>query len=78
MGIDGTPVGPGASAAAADKAITSMKADTDPAGSVFSTLKLNSTKQAKTSVTLKWAKGSCYVYAYAQNGVAKKIKVVVK
>ncbi|MCR5543205.1 MAG: fibronectin type III domain-containing protein [Eubacterium sp.] len=24
------------------------------------------------------AKGSCYVYAYAQNGVAKKIKVVVK
>ena len=23
-------------------------------------------------------KGSCYVYAYAQNGVAKRVKVTVK
>ena len=24
------------------------------------------------------AKGTCYVYAYAQNGVSKKVKVTVK
>ena len=24
------------------------------------------------------AKGSCYVYAYVQNGVAKRVKVTVK
>ena len=48
-GEDGTAVGPGASAACADKAITSMKSDNDPAGSKFAPLKLKSTKQFATS-----------------------------
>ena len=48
-GVDGTAVGPGASAACADKAITSMKSDNDPAGSKFAPLKLKSTKQFATS-----------------------------
>ena len=54
MGIDGTPVGPGASAATAEKAITGMKDDNDPAGTVYGKLQLRSSKQKKTSLTLKW------------------------
>ena len=57
-GKDGTAVGKGASAAAAEKAITSMKSDTDPKGSVFNKLRLKSTKQTKSSITLKWKKNS--------------------
>ena len=57
-GKDGTAVGPGASAAAAQNAITSMKSDTDPKGSVFNKLKLSSTKQTKKSISLKWTKVS--------------------
>ena len=57
-GKDGTAVGPGASAAAAQNAITSMKSDTDPKDSVFNKLKLSSTKQTKKSISLKWTKVS--------------------
>ena len=85
MGKDGTAVGEGASAAAADKAITGMAKDKDPKGSAFAKLTLKSSKQTKTSVKLSWKKvskakkkGTCYIYAYAQNGVFKKIKVTVK
>ena len=53
-GADGTPVGPGASAAAADRAITNMMTDDDPAGTVFGKLTLKSPKQAKTSIGLSW------------------------
>ena len=53
-GADGTPVGPGASAAAAEKAITNMVSDADPQGTVFGKLALKSTKQGKTSVSLAW------------------------
>ena len=56
-GTDGTAVGSGASAACADKAITSMTNDNDPAGSVYSKLQLKSSKQTKSSVTLAWTKG---------------------
>lgn len=56
MGSDGTAVGPGASAAAADKAVTTMKTDSDPAGSVFASLTVNSPKQTSSSITLKWSK----------------------
>lgn len=35
-------------------------------------------KVSKTGVVTGKKKGSCYVYAYGQNGVSKKIKVVVK
>ena len=57
-GEDGTEVGPGASEAAAEKAITGMKNDGDPKGSVYSLLQLKSTKQANMSITLKWTKPS--------------------
>lgn len=56
VATDGTKVGPGASEEVANKAITGMKNDKDPAGSVFGLLKLRSTKQAKTSVTITWTK----------------------
>ena len=55
-GTDGTKVGPGASAACAEAAILGMENDNDPAGSVYNKLKLKSTKQAKTSITLSWKK----------------------
>ena len=55
---ESTAVREGASAAAAEKAITSMKSDTDPEGSVFKKLRLKSTKQTKNSITLKWEKNS--------------------
>ena len=57
-GEDGTAVGPGASAAAAEATITKMKNDKDPAGAVFAKLKLKSTKQTKNSIKLNWAKVS--------------------
>ena len=56
MGADGTALGRGASAAAAEKAIMKVKGNNDPAGSVFSVLKLRSTKQGSKTVTLKWTK----------------------
>ena len=57
-GIDGTAVGPGASAASANKAITGMTNDKDLKGSVYNKLKLRSIKQTKTAITLKWTKPS--------------------
>lgn len=76
-GIDGTAVGQGASAAAADKAITSMKNDNDPVGSKFVPLKLKSTKQGKKSIKLKWtkAKGATSYVVYGNNcGKKNKMK----
>ena len=58
MGKDGTPTGEGASAAAAENAITSMTSDKDLAGSVFGKLSLRSPKQTKNSIKLKWKKVS--------------------
>jgi uncharacterized protein YjdB len=55
-GKDGTAVGAGASYDVADKAITSMKSDNDPAGSKFAPLNLKSTKQGKNSIKLTWTK----------------------
>ena len=52
--VDGTPIGPASSAIAADQAITEMAAEEDPEGALFAPLKLKSTAQAKTSVTLTW------------------------
>ena len=57
-GTDGTQVGPGASAACADKAITGMTSDSDPKGSVYNKLKLRSTKQTMSTITLNWSKPS--------------------
>ena len=55
-GTDGTNLGPGASAAGADAAITGMKSDKDPAGSQIAPLLLKSTKQGKHSIKLTWKK----------------------
>jgi hypothetical protein len=79
MGIDGTPVGPGASAAAAEKAITNMTSDTDPAGSVFSKLTLRSPKQTKNSIKLSWNKAdkaTKYVIYGNKCGKANKPKKI--
>ncbi len=76
-GADGTAVGPGASAACADKAITSMKSDNDPAGSKFAPLKLKSTKQGKNSVKLACtkAKGATSYVIYGNAcGTKNKMK----
>ena len=58
FGADGTPLGEGASEVAADNAITGMKTDADPKGTVYRRLQLKSTKQTNTSVTLTWKKVS--------------------
>ncbi len=55
---DGTKVGKGASFKLADAAIRAARGEKDLPGSVFRLLKLTSTKQTKTSVTLAWEKVS--------------------
>ncbi len=75
MGVDGTPVGSGASAAAADKAITSMEADKDLKGFVFSKLAPKSPKQKKASIELKWNKvDNAKKYVIYGNKCGKKYK----
>ena len=77
MGSDGTALGEGASAKAAEAAITGMKSDGDPKGSVFGLLKLKSTKQAKTKLTITWkkqAKAKKYVVFGNKCGAANKMK----
>ncbi len=81
MGSDGTAVGEGASAAAADQKITGMKTDTDPKGSKFNKLRLRSTYQTKTSITLKWKsnkKAEKYVIYGNRCGTSTKIRKSVK
>ena len=75
-GTDGTAFGPGASAAAADKAITSLASDSDPKGTKYAPLTLKSTKQAKTSATVKWTKVSgATKYVLYGNKCGKKNKM---
>ena len=75
-GTDGTPVGPGASEAAADKAITGMTSDGDPKGSKYAPLMLKSIKQAKTNITVKWTKVSgATKYVLYGNKCGKKNKM---
>ncbi len=74
-GSDGTEVGPGASAATAEKAITGMKTDKDPKGAVFARLQFNSPKQTKNSITLKWTKvGQAKTYVIYANKCGKNNK----
>ena len=65
-GSDGTPLGKGASIKAAEKAITGMTNDADPAGTAFSVLTFRSTKQTNSALTLKWAHvpGASKYYIY--------------
>ena len=78
-GSDGTPAGPGASAAAAEKAILTSGSDEGPAGSRFAPLMLRSTSQKKTSVKLTWNKvsgGTKYIVygnACGRNNKMKKL-----
>ena len=63
-GTDGTAFGPGASVAAAEKAIQSITSENDPKGTVFGKLALKSSKQTNTSIDLSWnrvANASTYV-----------------
>lgn len=77
VAADGTKVGPGASEEVANKAITGMKNDSDPAGSAFGLLKVRSAKQSNTSVTITWSKvngAKKYVIYGNQCGKANKMK----
>lgn len=56
MGEDGTPLGKGASAAAAEECLINYSKETDPAGSVFSVLQLKVSKVTKDSLKLTWKK----------------------
>ena len=77
IGEDGTALGKGASAEAAEAAITGMKSDTDLPGAVFNKLQLKSGKQTSTSVTLTWKKVSgakTYVIYGNKCGKSNKMK----
>ena len=77
MGTDGTAVGPGASAAAAEMAITNMVSDDDPQGTVFGKLALKSPKQKKTSIDLRWnTVPNASLYVIYGNKCGKGIKPV--
>ena len=75
MGKDGTAIGEGASAAAAAKAITTMKNDNDLPGAVYSKLRLRSPKQTTNSIKLRWKKQNKAVkYVIYGNKCGKKNK----
>ena len=56
MGGDGTPAGKGASYSIADEAIREAASEEGPAGTKFSQLRLKTTKQTSTSISLKWTR----------------------
>ena len=81
MGEDGTPIGPGASAAAAEKALTNMANDNDLPGSAYSKLKLRSPKQTNTSIRLNWTKvnGATKYVLYANKcGKTTKLRKLIE
>ncbi|MBQ6393026.1 MAG: hypothetical protein IJH60_05910, partial [Eubacterium sp.] len=78
-GIDGTPVGEGASIDVAEKAILTVTSDEGPAGTKYAPLKLRSTKQSKKSITLKWnrVKGANKYIIYGNRcGSKNKLKKI--
>ena len=56
MGKDGTPYDNGASIEAADKAITSLASEDDPAGTCFNVLQARAASVTKKSVKIVWKK----------------------
>ena len=54
QGEDGTAFGKGASAEAAEAALTTLPDDNDPAGTAFGPLQLKATKTTKNSIKLSW------------------------
>ena len=77
-GEDGTPVGKGASAEAAEKEITNLPSDNDPKGTAFGKLMLKSSKQTKTSITLSWKGVSGTVKYVVYGNVCGKTKKLQK
>ena len=75
-----TDLSKGADAAAADKVITGIKNDKDPAGSEFAPLILKSAKQGKNNIKLTWTKNKdavrYAVYGNICNAKGKKYKPV--
>ena len=80
LGTDGTPAGPGASAAAAEKAITNDVSDNDIKGARFAPLMLKSSSQGKSNIKLSWAKNNkavkYVVYGNLCNAKGRKYKSV--
>ena len=79
MGSDGTAMGKGASAEAADAAITSAKTDKDLKGSIYNKLQLKQYKVTKTSITVKWNKISGakkYLIYAGKSGKSNKIQKI--
>ena len=76
MGEGGSPIGKGASLAAAENAIMTASSDEGPAGSTFAPLMLKSSKQSKKSVTVTWKKPAGAVsYAVYGNKCGKANKM---
>ncbi len=76
---DGTAMGKGASAEAANKAITSAKTDKDLKGSVFNKLKVKQSKVTKTSITISWSKvknAKKYVVYAGKSGKNNKVRKI--
>ena len=79
MGADGTALGKGASAQAAEKFITTRASDKDPAGSMAGPLLLRSTKQTTKTQTVQWKKvsgASKYVLYGNKCGKSNKMKKI--
>ena len=80
-GLDGTPAGKGASYRVAERAILTATTDEGPAGTKYAPLKLKSTKQTKTSITLKWTKvkgAAKYVIYGNKCGSSNKMKKLAR
>ena len=79
MGADGTAIGEGASAEAAEAAIIKAKTDKDLKGSVYNKLQLKQKKVTKTSITVAWSKVSGakkYVVYANKSGKTNKLKKI--
>lgn len=76
MGKDGTALGKGAGIEAADKFLSGVSKETDPAGSGFMPLFLRSTSQKNKSIKLTWKKASgAKYYVIYGNKCGKKNKL---
>lgn len=78
MAADGTALGAGADAGAADEFLVSYQKEDNPAGSTFGTLSFKESKVGKASITFTWkkvAKAKKYVLYGAKCGKNKLVKV---
>ena len=79
VGKDGTALGAGASAEAADAALTSAKGDKDLKGSVYNKLQVKQSKVTKTSIKIKWNKikgAKKYVVYAGKSGKSSKLQKI--